>query len=86
MQLLLVITEEQEIVTIAQVAPTVQVPLDEVVQRIQIDVGPGLRGQVADGQALGAQRVQQRVAGKPFGRVHGRQHACAAVQNEVDEM
>ena len=57
--------EEQEVIHIAQVPFAAQDALDELVQRIQVDIGPELRGLVANRQATrAAQGAVCPIAGK----------------------
>ncbi len=45
----LVVGEEQHVVHVAHVTTALKLPLDAVIQPVQIDIGPELAGQVADG-------------------------------------
>ena len=65
-QVPLVVGEHQEIIDVADVALDPQPVLDEVIERVEVDVGEELAGLVADGDApppfAGREQV---VAGKP---------------------
>ncbi len=50
-QVLLVVGEHQEIIDVADVALDPQAVLDEVIERVEVDVGEELAGLVADGDA-----------------------------------
>ncbi len=66
----LVVGEEEEIIDVAQIARAAQFALDEVVERIEVDVGPELAGEVTDWQAAVWRRT--------------RVHIGSAGKNEVD--
>ena len=85
MQRGLVVAKEQEVVAIAHIGRALELALDEVVERVEVEVGPRLRGEVADGQPARAQRRQQVIAGIPLRHVDGGEHAGAAGQDVVDE-
>lgn len=58
------VAEEQKIIHVAKVAGALQFAPDKMIEVVEVDVGPELRCQVADGQAARAQGGQQVVAGK----------------------
>ncbi len=77
--------KEQQVVHVAHVAWTAQAPRDEMIQRIEIDIGPKLAGQVADGQTAWALRCE-RVIAREIDHVVGLlQDARAAGQDAADQ-
>jgi hypothetical protein len=61
-QLLFRVAEEQKIIDIAQVRMAPQITFDELVEFIEIAVGPELAGEIADGQTAWPSRSEQIVA------------------------
>ena len=59
--------------------------LDELVQLVQVDVGPELAGQVADGKPARAQRGKKAVAGEVGHRVLVGLDTNAAIQDLADQ-
>ena len=63
-QLAFIVAKKQHVIDVAQVGRAVQAALDEMVQRIQVDIRPELAGEIADGQAAGPQERQQVIPRK----------------------
>ncbi len=78
-----VLGKEERIIHITQVSPAFQLPLDELIQLVQVAIGPELRGQVADGQAPGPTGGQQVVAGEPDHLVFLREDPDTALQDTI---
>src|SRR5487761_2043964 len=62
MQCHLISCKQQEVVNVAHIALAAQLTLDELVERIEIDVRPGLRCLVADRQTTRTKRISVAVA------------------------
>ena len=77
--------KEQHVIDIPHIARTAQGALDEVVEGVEIDIGPELAGQVADGQATRAQRGKQIVTGEIDHVVDLAQHTATTLQDAVDK-
>ncbi len=74
-------SEQQEIVHITQIGEALQLALDELVQRVEIYVGPELAGQVAYRQAARPQGCKQVVAREVNRIANRRVDSGAAVQD-----
>src|SRR5262249_255255 len=77
--------KEQHVIDIPHVAGTAQGALDEVVEGVEIDIGPELTGQVANGQATLAQHGKQIVTGEIDHVIDLAQHTATALQDAVNE-
>lgn len=84
-QLHFVVMKEQKVIGIAQVGATLEFPFDKLVERIEVNVRPALRGEIAHGQPARAQHSKEIIAGEIFHRVHGGEDAGAAGQDLFDE-
>src|SRR5215470_13770848 len=68
-------SKEQHVIDIPHIARTAQGALDEVVEGVEIDIGPELTGQVTDGQAARAMRQTDRhQRNRPWYRPHSTHH------------
>ena len=52
--------EQEDVVTVAQIGVAAQFPLDEVIQVVEVNIGPELAGLVADRQAPGTSLCLRR--------------------------
>ena len=61
----LIVGQEHEVIDIPHVAGAAQLPLHEVVKRVEVTVGLELARQVANGQSAWAERCEQVVPAEP---------------------
>ena len=80
-----VIRKKGEIIHIAQVPFAVQLPLDKVIEGVEIAIGPKLAGQVADGQPAWAVGGKQIIAGEKDHLVDLAVDVHAALQDAVNQ-
>ncbi len=81
----LVVGEEQGVVHVTQIAFAAQFPLDEVVKRVQITIGPELRREIAYRQSTRPVYCEQIIAGEPDHVVRLAEHAHTTLQDAIDQ-
>ena len=75
-QLRLVRRQQHQVIAVSQVIARLELMFNELVQRIQIDVGEELAGQVADGQAAAGLGLEQGLVGRQALEVGGHPPCC----------
>jgi hypothetical protein len=84
-ELAFAVAEQGEIVHVPQVRPAAEFTLDEQIEGVEIDVGPELRGQIADRQPPGPAGRQQVVPREPDPIVFVAQHVPPARHDRLDQ-
>src|SRR5208282_2369379 len=84
-QLSAAVGEEREVIHIAKVGSTLQLAGDELIKRVQIAVGPELRGEVADRQAARPADGKKVVAWEANVPVFIVEHAAAAADDRLHQ-
>lgn len=85
-QFALVVPEQEQIVHVAHVAATADLALDEMVDGVQVHVGPELARQIANRQTARPHGGQQIVTRKERRLVRLVLHAFSAGENAADEL
>ena len=81
----LLVAEQGEIVDVAEIGAAAELARHELIEGVQVAVGPELRGEIADRQTPRPADGEQVVAGKAHVAVFVVEHAAAAGDDGLDQ-